>query len=79
VNDWKNTFGSASSLHSSKNEIIVKYTVIQSIPIIIIAILYANPNIWRVYDVHHFYFGMFAVAISTMIVYDNASIVAFYA
>lgn len=61
-----------------KNETLVKYTVVTSIPLIIIAILYANSNIWRASEIHHFYFEMFAVAISTMMVYDKASIVAFY-
>jgi len=61
-----------------KNETLVKYTVVPSIPLIIIAILSANPNIWRASEIHHFYFEMFAVAISTMIVYDKASIAAFY-
>jgi hypothetical protein len=60
-----------------KNETLVKYTAVQSIPVIILPFYMLIPIL-----VEHLKFTifieMFAVAISTMMVYDKASIVAFY-
>jgi signal transduction histidine kinase len=49
---------------------LIKYTLIPSIPLSIIAILSTNPDIWRTANIHHFYFEMIAVIL--------AAIVAFY-
>lgn len=39
----------------NKNETLIKYTLLPSIPLSIIAILSANPNIWVTSAIHHFY------------------------
>jgi signal transduction histidine kinase len=68
------TKASSSSLLSSYifriNPTLIKYTIVPSIPLIIIAILSTNPNTWVASDVDHFYFEIIAVIFS--------SIVAFY-
>jgi signal transduction histidine kinase len=64
---------SSSSLSSyifRINPTLIKYTIVPSIPLIIIAILSTNPNTWVASDVDHFYFEIIAVIFS--------SIVAFY-
>ena len=65
----------SSSLSSSPfsfltNQTLIKYTIVPSIPLIIIAILSTNPNTWIASDVDHFYFEIIAVIF--------AAIVAFY-
>jgi signal transduction histidine kinase len=67
------TKASSSSLSSyifRINPTLIKYTIVPSIPLIIIAILSTNPNTWVASDVDHFYFEIIAVIFS--------SIVAFY-
>ena len=64
---------SSSSLSSyifRNNPTLIKYTIVPSIPLIIIAILSTNPNTWVASDVDHFYFEIIAVIF--------AAIVAFY-
>ena len=64
---------SSSSLSSyifRINPTLIKYTIVPSIPLIIIAILSTNPNTWIASDVDHFYFEIIAVIF--------AAIVAFY-
>jgi signal transduction histidine kinase len=64
---------SSSSLSSyifRINPTLIKYTIVPSIPLIIIAILSTNPNTWVASDVDHFYFEIIAVIF--------AAIVAFY-
>jgi hypothetical protein len=67
-------FSSSSSLLSSYifriNPTLIKYTIVPSIPLIIIAILSTNPNTWVASDIDHFYFEIIAVIF--------AAIVAFY-
>jgi signal transduction histidine kinase len=71
----KTTSSSSLSLSSSPfsfltNQTLIKYTIVPSIPLIIIAILSTNPNTWIASDVDHFYFEIIAVIF--------AAIVAFY-
>jgi signal transduction histidine kinase len=72
----KTTLSSLSSSLSSSpfsfltNQTLIKYTIVPSIPLIIIAILSTNPNTWVASDVDHFYFEIIAVIF--------AAIVAFY-
>ena len=71
----KTTLSSSSSSSSSPfsfltNQTLIKYTIVPSIPLIIIAILSNNPHTWIASDVDHFYFEIIAVIF--------ASIVAFY-
>jgi signal transduction histidine kinase len=51
------------------NQVLVRYTLIPSIPLLIIAILSVNPNTWRTSDVHHFYFEMFAVILAAVLAF----------
>ena len=69
----KASSSSSSSLSSyifRINPTLIKYTIVPSIPLIIIAILSTNPNTWVASDVDHFYFEIIAVIF--------AAIVAFY-
>ena len=61
---------SSSPFSFLTNQTLIKYTIVPSIPLIIIAILSTNPNTWIAADVDHFYFEIIAVIF--------ASIVAFY-
>jgi signal transduction histidine kinase len=49
---------------------LIKYTLVPSIPLIIIAVLSTDYDTWKTNDTHHFYFELFAVIF--------AAIVAFY-
>jgi signal transduction histidine kinase len=51
----------------SKNEILIKYTLVPSIPLLVIAILSADPNTWRSSEIHHFYIEMFAVILAAIL------------
>lgn len=58
---------SSSSSFFSKNEILIKYTIVPSIPLLIIAILSANPDTWAASEIHHFYIEMFAVILAAIL------------
>lgn len=58
---------SSSSSFFSKNEILIKYTIVPSIPLLIIAILSANPDTWASSEIHHFYIEMFAVILAAIL------------
>lgn len=45
----------------------VKFTVVPSIPLVIISILSVNPNTWIATNVHHFYFEIIAVIMSSIV------------
>lgn len=51
----------------SKNETLIKYTLVPSIPLSIIAILSINGNTWVLSEIHHFYIEMFAVILATIL------------
>jgi hypothetical protein len=51
----------------SKNETLVKYTLVPSIPLSIIAVLSINPNTWALSEIHHFYIEMFAVILAAIL------------
>ena len=55
----------SSSLLSKPNfgkyDILVKYTLVPSIPLSIIAVLCINPDTWVLSEIHHFYIELFAV------------------
>src|SRR5438874_7312163 len=51
----------------SKNEILIKYTLVPSIPLSIIAILSINANTWVLSELHHFYIEMFAVILAAIL------------
>jgi signal transduction histidine kinase len=59
----------SKSLFHSKYEILIKYTLVPSIPLSIIAILSANSNIWVTSEVHHFYIELIAVIFAAVLAF----------
>jgi len=53
----------------SKYEILIKYTLVPSIPLSIIAILSANPDTWRASEIHHFYIELIAVILAAVLAF----------
>ena len=60
---------SKSKLLFSKYEILIKYTLVPSIPLSIIAILSMNPNTWVASEVHHFYIELIAVILAAVLAF----------
>jgi signal transduction histidine kinase len=58
-----------SKLLFSKYEILIKYTLVPSVPLSIIAILSTNPNIWMTSEIHHFYIELFAVILGAVLAF----------
>jgi hypothetical protein len=50
-----------------KYDILIKYTVVPSIPLSIIAILSINPSTWVLSEIHHFYIELFAVLLAAIL------------
>src|SRR5919202_1894844 len=73
-NDMKRS-QSSSLLHKSKSllhskyEILIKYTLVPSVPLSIIAILSINPNTWVTSEVHHFYIELIAVILAAVLAF----------
>ena len=59
----------SKSLLHSKYEILIKYTLVPSIPLSIIAILSANPNTWVASEIHHFYIELIAVILAAVLAF----------
>src|ERR671927_265238 len=59
----------SKSLLHSKYEILIKYTLVPSIPLSIIAILSINPNTWIASEVHHFYIELIAVILAAVLAF----------
>ena len=62
-------FHKPKSLLCSKYEILIKYTLIPSVPLSIIAILSINPNTWVASEIHHFYIELFAVILAAVLAF----------
>jgi signal transduction histidine kinase len=62
-------FHEPKSLLCSKYETLIKYTLVPSIPLSIIAILSANPNTWIASEIHHFYIELFAVILAAVLAF----------
>ncbi len=60
------SFNSLSSFFS-KNETLIKYTIVPSIPLSIISVLSINANTWVLSEIHHFYIEMFAVILAAIL------------
>src|SRR5919197_603358 len=58
-----------SKLLFSKYEILIKYTLVPSIPLSIIAILSINPNTWMTSEIHHFYLELFVVILAAVLAF----------
>jgi signal transduction histidine kinase len=56
-------------VRSILNSVHVKYTIVPSLFLSFIAFISINSNAWIVSDVHHFYFEMFAVVLSTIVAF----------
>ena len=50
-----------------KYDTLIKYTLVPSIPLSIIAILSFNPNTWVSSEIHHFYVELFAVTLAAIL------------
>ena len=59
----------SKSLLHSKYEILIKYTLVPSVPLSIIAILSINPNTWMTSEIHHFYIELFAVILAAVLAF----------
>src|SRR5918911_3337580 len=59
----------SKSLLHSKYEILIKYTLVPSVPLSIIAILSINPNTWVTSEVHHFYIELIAVILAAVLAF----------
>src|SRR5919202_1084695 len=59
----------SKSLLHSKYEILIKYTLVPSVPLSIIAILSINPTIWVASEIHHFYIELFAVILAAVLAF----------
>ena len=46
---------------------LIKYTILPSIPLSIIAILSFNSNTWMLSEIHHFYIELFAVILAAIL------------
>jgi signal transduction histidine kinase len=53
--------------HFGKYDTLIKYTLVPSIPLSIIAILCVNPNTWFLSELHHFYIELFAVILAAIL------------
>ena len=62
-------FHKPKSLLCSKYEILIKYTLVPSVPLSIIAILSINPNTWMTSEIHHFYIELFAVILAAVLAF----------
>src|ERR671929_398010 len=62
-------FHKPKSLLCSKYEILIKYTLVPSIPLSIIAILSINPNTWMTSEIHHFYIELIAVILAAVLAF----------
>ena len=58
---------SLSYPHFGKYDTLIKYTLVPSIPLSIIAILCVNPNTWVLSELHHFYIELFAVILAAIL------------
>src|SRR5919107_4265159 len=55
------------NLQFCKYDTLIKYSIVPSIPLSIIAILSFNPNTWVSSEIHHFYVELFAVILAAIL------------
>src|SRR5918993_3924809 len=55
------------NLQFGKYDTLIKYSIVPSIPLSIIAILSFNPNTWVSSEIHHFYVELFAVILAAIL------------
>ena len=61
------SYRSTSKPRFGKYDTLIKYTLIPSIPLSIIAILSINPTTWVLSEIHHFYIELFAVLLAAIL------------
>jgi signal transduction histidine kinase len=61
------SYRSTSNPRFGKYDTLIKYTLIPSIPLTIIAILSINPTTWVLSEIHHFYIELFAVLLAAIL------------
>src|SRR6478672_1431629 len=69
MKSYSSLFHKPKSLLCSKYETLIKYTLVPSIPLTIIAILSTNPNTWVASEIHHFYIELFAVILGSVLAF----------
>ena len=57
----------SSSPQFGKYDTLIKYTLVPSIPLSVIAILCINPYTWTLSEIHHFYIELFAVLLAAIL------------
>ena len=57
----------SSNSRFGKYDTLIKYTLVPSIPLSIIAILSINPTAWVLSEIHHFYIELFAVLLAAIL------------
>jgi signal transduction histidine kinase len=57
----------SSSPQFGKYDTLIKYTLVPSIPLSVIAILCINPSTWILSEIHHFYIELFAVLLAAIL------------
>lgn len=63
----RTNLSSPSQPDFGKYDTIIKYTLVPSIPLSIIAVLCINPNTWVLSEIHHFYIELFAVLLAAIL------------
>ena len=63
----KTSLSVSSQPDFGKYDTLIKYTLVPSIPLSIIAILCINPNTWVLSEIHHFYIELFAVLLAAIL------------
>jgi signal transduction histidine kinase len=53
--------------HFGKYDTFIKYTLVPSVPLSIIAVLCVNPTTWVLSEIHHFYIELFAVILAAIL------------
>jgi hypothetical protein len=67
VKRTKTNLSSPSQLDFGKYDTLIKYKLVPSIPLSIIAILCINPSTWVLSEIHHFYIELFAVLLAAIL------------
>jgi signal transduction histidine kinase len=57
----------SSSPQFGKYDTLIKYTLVPSIPLSVIAVLCINPYTWTLSEIHHFYIELFAVLLAAIL------------
>jgi signal transduction histidine kinase len=67
VKRTRTNLSSPSQPDFGKYDTLIKYTLVPSIPLSIIAVLCINPSTWVLSEIHHFYIELFAVLLAAIL------------